>query len=412
MEDNIQVSICCLTYNHKDYIRQAIDGFLMQKTNFSYEIIIHDDASTDGTADILKEYQSRYPERIRLILQDENQWTKNGVAPTRNFIFPQVRGKYIAFCEGDDFWIYDGKLQEQYDLMESHAEISACYHNAIIWAQNEDDIRLNVMNHPSGYISDEDVICVTRGWYPTASLFVRTEYIKELPVFQITTGDEGWRNYLACRGKLYFINRAWSVYREFVNGGWNTKYYKDKELALNHFKNTILYFKEFNQYSQGRFEKYIKLRVLQGINKYRDAHCGMNCSAGELRVCICELKNAAEHEIDFILDEYYSINVIMCRDYYQLTIEEQIKKSDELYIYGAGREAVTALIELDKNNISPKGFIISDNRNFPSKLLGIPVYGVEDFVFNEDKRIWPCLVIGRKEVLEILKNKGCQQIVI
>ncbi len=412
MEDDVQVSICCLTYNHEEYIRKALDGFLMQKTSFHYEIIIHDDASTDGTIDILKEYQSKYPETIKLLLEDENQWTQYGLDVVRKFLYPQVRGKYIALCEGDDFWIYDGKLQEQYDLMESHIEISACYHNAIIWEQNEDNIRLNVMNHPSGYINDEDVICTTRGWYPTASLFTRTEYIKEQPVFPISTGDEEWRNYLACRGKLYFINRAWSVYRSFSSGGWNTRYYSDKALAQGHFRDTVLYFREFNQYSHGKFEKYIKRRLFQGIAKYRNAHYGIKSSVSELKECIDGLKNVTEHMIDFALDEYYAVNVIECWDYYQTTIEKQLREVNELYIYGAGIEAVKALIELDKRHIVPKGFIVSNRNGIPLQLLGIPVWEVEKFEFSENVQIWPCLINGREDVLKILNNQKCSQIVI
>lgn len=412
MEDDIKVSVCCLTYNHRDYIRKALDGFLMQKTSFHYEIVIHDDASTDGTIDILKEYQAKYPKKIKLLLEDENQWTQYGVDVARKLIYPNVRGKYIAFCEGDDFWIYDGKLQEQYDLMESHMDISACYHNAIMWTQNDDIIELNVTNHPSGYISDEDIICTTRGWYPTASLFVRTKYIKEQPVLPTSTGDEGCRNYLACRGKLYFINRAWSVYRNFSNGGWNTRYYGDKALAQGHFKDTVLYFREFNQYSRGRFEKYIKERLFQGIIKYRNAHCGVKRSVNELRSCVSELKNVTEHTIDFVLDEYYAMNVIECRDYYQATIEEQVRVNDELYLYGAGTEAMKALIELDKRNITPKGFIVSNRNGIPSQLLGIPVYEVEKFAFSEKVRIWPCLINGRENVLKTLYEKKCNQIVL
>lgn len=412
VEDDIQVSVCCLTYNHEEYIRKALDGFLMQKTNFSYEIIIHDDASTDGTIDILKEYQLKYPETIKLLLEDENQWTQYGLDVVRKLLYLQARGKYIAFCEGDDFWIYDGKLQEQFDLMESHIEMSACYHNAIIWEQNEDNIRLNIMNHPSGYINDEDVICTTRGWYPTASLFTRTEYIKEQPMFPISTGDEVCRNYLACRGKLYFINRAWSVYRNFSNGGWNTRYYGDKALAQGHFKDTVLYFREFNQYSQGRFEKYIKERLFQGIIKYRNAHYGTKCSVNELKECICDLKNVTGHMIDFVLDEYYAVNVIECGDYYQTTIEKQLREVNELYIYGAGTEAMKALIELDKRHIIPKGFIVSSREGWTSQLLGIPVYGVKELVFNENMQIWPCLINGREDVLKTLLEKKCSQIIL
>lgn len=412
VKDDIQVSVCCVTYNHRDYIKKALDGFLMQKTSFKYEIVIHDDASMDGTTDILKEYQSKYPDTIKLILEEENQWTQNRIDVMKEFLFPQAKGKYIAFCEGDDFWIYDGKLQEQYDLMESHMEISACYHNAIIWDQNEDNIRLNVMNQPSGYIDDEDIICTTRGWYPTASLFMRTEYIKEQPVFPMSTGDELWRNYLACRGKLYFINRAWSVYRNFSNGGWNTRYYADKALALEHYKNTVMYFREFNQYSQGRFEKYIEKRLVLGIGKYRHAHYEARCTVYELRACVSELKKATNHMIDFVLDKYYAMNVIECREYYQTIIEEQLKENDELYLYGAGQEAIKALIELDKRHIMPKGFIVSAKKDLSSKLLGIPVYEMTELVLSENAKVWPCLINGRESVLETLNNKKCCQIVL
>lgn len=412
MEDDIKVSVCCLTYNHRDYIRKALDGFLMQKTSFYYEIVIHDDASTDGTIDILKEYQAKYPKKIKLLLEDENQWTQYGVDVARKFLYPQARGKYIAFCEGDDFWIYDGKLQEQYDLMESHIEISACYHNAIIWEQNEDNIRLNVTSHPSGYISDEDILCTTRGWYPSASLFMRTEYIKELPVFPISTGDEVCRNYLACRGKLYFINMVWSVYRWFSDGGWNTTYYNDKEFAQKYFQNLVLYLQEFNQYSNGRFGKYLTKKLFLGIDKYRDAHYKKENFTGELKLCIAELKNATNHAIDSVLDEYYALNAIECRDYYQFTIKEQLRDNDELYLYGAGTEAIKALIELDKRGITPKGFIVSDKRNLPPQLLGISIYEVGEFDFSRKARIWPCLINGRKEVLKILYNKRCDQLII
>ena len=104
-QSNIEplVSICCLTYNHAPYIRDAIEGFLMQKTNFPVEILIHDDASTDGTADIIREYETRYPDIIKPIYQTENQYSK-GVKISREYQFSRARGKYIALCEGDDYW--------------------------------------------------------------------------------------------------------------------------------------------------------------------------------------------------------------------------------------------------------------------------------------------------------------------
>jgi len=112
------VSICCITYNHENYIRDAIEGFLMQKTSFPIEIIIHDDASTDNTAQIIKEYEDKYPDLFCNIFQNENQWSKGGGSIYARFLYPQARGKYIALCEGDDYWTDPLKLQKKVDFME------------------------------------------------------------------------------------------------------------------------------------------------------------------------------------------------------------------------------------------------------------------------------------------------------
>ncbi len=110
------VSICCITYNHEDFIRDAIEGFLMQKTSFPIEIIIHDDASTDNTANIIEEYANKYPDLFVTILQSENQWSKGGGSIYARFVYPRARGKYIALCEGDDYWTDPLKLQKQVDF--------------------------------------------------------------------------------------------------------------------------------------------------------------------------------------------------------------------------------------------------------------------------------------------------------
>jgi len=111
MSDDPIVSICCITYNHEKYIRDAIEGFLMQKTLFPIEILIHGDASTDKTADIIKEYEVKYPDIIKPIYQTENQFSK-GVSISATYQFPRARGKYIAICEGDDYWTDPHKLQK------------------------------------------------------------------------------------------------------------------------------------------------------------------------------------------------------------------------------------------------------------------------------------------------------------
>ena len=128
------VSIICTAYNHEKYIKYAIDGFLMQKTNFEYEILIHDDASTDNTPKILKEYQDMYPDLIKVIYQKENQYTKGVSAIT--VLLEKAKGKYLAFCEGDDYWIDKYKLQKQVDFLDRNIDYSAVYHNVKIVDKN------------------------------------------------------------------------------------------------------------------------------------------------------------------------------------------------------------------------------------------------------------------------------------
>lgn len=111
------VSICCITFNHEKYIQEAIESFLMQKTEFPIEIIIHDDASTDGTTAIIKEYANKYSDLVIPILQTENQYSK-GIRPSATYVWPKARGKYIALCEGDDYWTDPFKLQKQVDILE------------------------------------------------------------------------------------------------------------------------------------------------------------------------------------------------------------------------------------------------------------------------------------------------------
>ena len=107
--NDILVSICCITYNHEDYIADAIEGFLMQKTDFKYEVLIHDDASTDRTAEIIRKYERKFPNLIKPIYQTENQHSKG--IKVGKYNIERALGKYIALCEGDDYWVDPCKLQ-------------------------------------------------------------------------------------------------------------------------------------------------------------------------------------------------------------------------------------------------------------------------------------------------------------
>ena len=118
--NDIKVSICCQTYNHVNYIEECLNGFLMQKTNFKFEILLRDDASTDGTTEIVKKYSDKYPDIINPLIYNENQYQK-GISPFRDNV-RRAKGKYIAICEGDDYWTDENKLQKQVDFLEANVD--------------------------------------------------------------------------------------------------------------------------------------------------------------------------------------------------------------------------------------------------------------------------------------------------
>ena len=131
----IKVSVICCTYNHENYIKDALNGFLMQKTKFPFEVLVNEDASTDNTARILKEYEEKYPQIIKPIYHDVNEYSQ-GIDIFGN-LAKLAKGKYIAISQGDDYWIDENKLQMQVDFLEGNPEYGMCYTKTKQFVQNK-----------------------------------------------------------------------------------------------------------------------------------------------------------------------------------------------------------------------------------------------------------------------------------
>lgn len=138
----IVVSIHCFTYNHEPYIKQCLEGLVMQKTNFRFEAIVHDDASTDGTIDIIREYAEIYPDIIKPIYENENQYSKFGFYGISKVMYKHTHGIYIAFCEGDDYWIDPYKLQKQVDILNANMNIKLVFSNFQCIDTNNNNINI------------------------------------------------------------------------------------------------------------------------------------------------------------------------------------------------------------------------------------------------------------------------------
>lgn len=221
-ENEILVSICCLAYNHNPYIRQCIDGFLMQKVNFPIEILIHDDASTDKTADIIREYEARYPSIIKPIYQKENQYSK-GVKVSLKYLYSRAKGKYIALCEGDDYWTDPLKLQKQVDFLETHSDYSMCSHLCQIFKQETGEFGIL---YPSNVVSDLtydlDLFIKRERWLTQTLTIVyrRNAFNADIYAQYTDIKDLTLYYHILKSGKGYFINENMGVYRNHEGGIW------------------------------------------------------------------------------------------------------------------------------------------------------------------------------------------------
>lgn len=255
MDTNITISICCITYNHEKYLRECLEGILIQKVNFEYEILIHDDASTDNTPSIINEYAKKFPNIIRPILQQENQYSK-GISPLRQILFPIVKGKYIAICEGDDYWTDPLKLQKQVDFLENHQEYSLCCHmvtriNAVTGKMLDSQFIKNDMP-----LSNEDIIRAHGMLTPTLSMVFRSMLIKNMPswLLKAPVGDISLTYHLMLHGKVFCFSSLMGVYRAFIPTSWTMSQTKQSVLKrLNSRLKYNAFILTFNDYTHGRY---------------------------------------------------------------------------------------------------------------------------------------------------------------
>ena len=234
------VSIICAAYNHEKYIREALDGFVMQKTNFDYEVIINDDASTDATAEIICEYARQYPDIIKPIYQTVNQYSQ-GINIDREFLLPNSNGKYIACCEGDDYWTDPYKLQKQVDFLEENPEYSATAHNCFFVNSKSEQIPCvypvyrdyRAHTYTMERFSKDVVYpgqTATIVYRRSAMLFDSTEQEQDYYAIRYSNQDKKTILKLLLEGNIYCFEEKMSAYRVVTHEG-------DSWSAANHGTN-------------------------------------------------------------------------------------------------------------------------------------------------------------------------------
>lgn len=284
--NEIMVTVYCLAYNHAKYIRKCLDGFVKQKTTFKFEVLVHDDASTDETPSIILEYAEKYPEIIKPILQKKNQYSQ-GVSILWKFLLPIAKGKYMASCEGDDYWTSEYKLQRQFDAMEGNPECTICVCREQFMKESGEllDQYRPEMSYPIregvqdsnwliSRIPEYSFQTATFFWKRDTYLYVKKEYpevLKALGASKVTY------LMLISVGKCYFVDEVMVNYRVNSIGSW-TQNQRKMRSKLVHYKKLSNFYRIYDDYLKKNYREYDKLD-LEGLYKtidYNDVFVASN----------------------------------------------------------------------------------------------------------------------------------------
>ena len=258
--DEIVVTVICLAYNHEAWIRDALEGFVTQEAPFRFEVLVHDDASTDGTADVIRDYARRFPEIIRPVLESENRMSR-GVAIGPQLLAPLVRGRYVALCEGDDYWIDPCKLRKQVAALEAHPDVDICAHRVLRVRASDGRPQGSVAPRlRETLIPAQDVILGGGSRFvATSSLLCRTDvYRAWTPMREVLVSDYVVQLQGAMRGGMYYLPDRMSVYRTGVPGSWNER--NSGQRSAQREKNRRM-LQAFDNYTEGRFHRAVVLRT-------------------------------------------------------------------------------------------------------------------------------------------------------
>lgn len=285
----VTVTVCCITYNHAKFVRECLNGIVEQETDFVFDVLIHDDASTDGTTDIVKEYIDKYPDLFVPMLEKENQYSQGKRSILIQLMLEKARGEYIAVCEGDDFWCDRHKLQKQFEILQKHTNCNMCTHEVEIIRENGSGLgeKIPQRHVPYGemegkrlieYLAYEDTHL-----FHTSSMFFEKKVIAEdlenMPSFLTATAaeDRALFLYYASKGNIFYTNESMSKYRIQTEGSWSKKNLESKQHALRTDRELFQMISDFHVYTKGQFEEEVyayqtilNFRIFQYERKFKE----------------------------------------------------------------------------------------------------------------------------------------------
>lgn len=388
------VTVYCLTYNHVNYIEDALCGFINQKTDFKYVVFIRDDASNDGTAEILRKYEARYPDLLKVFYEKENQRSqgKRGLVP---YIWGLIESKYVAMCEGDDYWIDPNKLQIQVDYMEAHPECVMTGHNGLNL-----DCRTGKMISNDGFdgeqdVSPEEVLFHKKMCFPTASFVMKREIYFREPLFRgRKVGDWMMQLYASTKGRIHYFDRIMSVYRYFAKGSWTSRTNSDPLKYVVYMIDMCSFFEDYNNYTGKKYNGIIT-SMIEGFIKEAAGRL-LPENLVDINTFIEQITSKfnvdVEKYIDAVINEFYIVEEI------KQSILRLTKKYKNVYIMGTGNRGANEVSDfLDSNGIAYIGYVVSDGQTIKSSFRDKPVKFLSEISGEQDES---CVIIAIKKKLQ------------
>lgn len=389
------VSICMLAYNHEPYLRDAINSVLNQETDFGFEILIHDDASQDKSADIIREYEKSHPRIIKPIYQRENQHSQK-LYPTIYFNYPRANLPFVAICEGDDYWTSKKKLQKQIDGLLKNPGVNLSFHPAtlIYMDQADKDHIFGIYRKEDGIIPFHDINHRIRGWIPTASCVIRQSTKNKLHEFMqaranyLSVGDIYLQLFGAMpegknAGGALFFSEPMSVYRYRTEHSWSRRLDSNYKFKAWHEIAMMRSYLEIDDITSRKYHTDFTALVLQRIlwlfNRFPPP---------------------LEAPSIIYLDKYHSA----CQAAVQETIDRYQSKEERYVIFGSASACERLINNIDSKKIS--AIIDRDDIKTGEILYGKPVISLKGLTNYSDHSVIISTISPSQETIEKIKSYG------
>ncbi len=382
--ESVDVTVWCLTYNHKKYIEDAIKGFINQKCDYKVEVIIMDDHSTDGAGAIIAQYAKKYPNVIKALIARRNFFKDpNRVLIIRALQREYVRGRYVAFCEGDDCWIDRRKLQIQMVYMDNNRDCAMTVHGGIK-IDFYDDSKITVFDSidNDADLSVEDVL-----WYrtrmDTASMVVRRDCLQMEDMFYDRgAGDWVRQLYCAANGKVHYFDRPMSIYRYRTPDSWSISRIGDNYSNTKYMIRMLDFFKDYNDYTNKKYDKEIINRAFYFV-EWLSHICESDYS--QFQHFLKKLKNEIPSLNETIKEFMRYMNFYMLtkgKSPYSYELNLNLFGNRKIIIWGIGVGGERLADYLDKAGIDYYGFCVSELRD--ELYMDKKVFDIHEFGDTEE----------------------------